>query len=285
MAEKLLVSGKKRLFIRYVSPKISSDMENVYNAIREQNTIVLINTKRLRRLDCMMLKRVLVTLKRVAEASNRLLFTIEQDMYMSIPKATKAFSHEISAEDKGMLEEFEKISMNEELEDKKKKQAGYAKKFENFLKKRGEDKELLDFEIKSSGTKVKEILLSIKSPFSAEDVGSRMDELIELKNLVSGHMPQKMKNRISENVGALKQEEEVLRDAFMKQRRRLFKKLEAVNDLVESKQISKKLFLKIKKELNEELNEISGMVVRVGKKDVKVSIKKTGHKKKRQGKK
>lgn len=280
MAEKLNTGGKKRLFIRYVAPKISSDMDTVYNAVREPNQIILINTKRLRRIDAIMLKRMLLKLQRVAEASDRLIFTIEPDFYVTVPKTAKPQARELNEEEKRMLDEFEKIEMEEEMENVKKKQASYKRKLEEFVKNKGAEREPLNFEVKKQGTRIKEALISIKSPFSATDVGDRMAELIELKRLVSGHVPAKLKAQISQKIEIAKRDEEAFREDVMRKRRKVLRKLEAINDLVENNQISKELFSRIKKQLTEELIKLDDVVVRVGSGGLSIINKTTNKKQK-----
>ncbi len=284
MTEKMIANAKKRLFIRYVAPKISGDMEGVYNAVREPNQIVLINTKRLRRIDAMMLKRMLLKLVRVAEASGRLVFTVEQDFYVTIPRTAKAASMEMSEEERRMLDEFEKIEMEEEMDEEKKKQKSYSKKIGDFIGKKSE-REPLDFEIKKRGNRIKEAVLSIKSPFTAEEAGDRMAELIELKNLVSGHVPADVKTKITEQLNVAKHGGKALEERLISKRRKVLRKLEAINDLVESNQISKELFSRIKKHLSEEFSEINDMVVKVGGAGVKISVKKQAPKQKKKAKK
>lgn len=280
MAEKLNTGGKKRLFIRYVAPKISSDMDTVYNAVREPNQIILINTKRLRRIDAIMLKRMLLKLQRVAEASNRLIFTIEPDFYITIPKTAKSQAREFNEEEKRMLGEFEKIEMEEEMEKAKKKQASYKRKLEEFVKNKGTEREPLNFEVKKQGTTIKEALVSIKSPFSATDVGDRMAELIELKRLVSGHASPKLKAQISRKIEIARRDEEAFREDIMRKRRKVLRKLEAINDLVENNQISKELFSRIKKQLKEELTKLDDVVVRVGNSGLSIINKKHNNRQK-----
>ncbi|MFH0890025.1 MAG: hypothetical protein V1836_02680 [Candidatus Aenigmatarchaeota archaeon] len=275
MADKLFENAKKRLFIRYVAPKIYGDVDAVLNAVREPNHIVLINTKRLRRIDTEMLRRTLLKLQRVADASDRMIFTIEPDFYVSIPKTAKNETRELSEEEKKMKDEFEKIEMEEEMEDEKKKQTSYAQKINDFVKKKGEAKEPLVFEVKKQGANIKEAILSIKSPFAAEDIGNRMAELIELKQLVSGHVPDKTKLQISRKFEQLKESEDMLRETIMKKRRKILRKLEAINDLAESNHISKELFTRIRKHLTEELEQLGDMIVTVDSKGVKFSAKKT----------
>ncbi|MBI3412826.1 MAG: hypothetical protein HY051_01970 [Candidatus Aenigmarchaeota archaeon] len=276
MADKLVTGGEKRLFIRYVAPKISSDMDSVYNAVREQNQIVLINTKRLRKIDAAMLKRLLFKLQRVTETSGRLVFTIEPDLYITIPKTARTPNRDMTEEEKRMLDEFEKIEMEEEMEDVKKKQGSYKKRLEEFVKKKGSiEKEPLNFEIKKDGMKIKEAIISIKSPFSSRDAGDRMAELMELKSLVSGHIPSNVRSGIIQKIETVKQEERTIREDLMKKRRKVLRKLEAVNDLVESSQISKELFSRIKKELTEELTSLNDIVVGVGSRGVKAVGKKS----------
>ncbi len=284
MTEKTIANAKKRLFIRYVAPKMSGDMESVYNAVREPNQIVLINTKRLRRIDAIMLKRLLLKLVRVAEASGRLVFTVEQDFYVTIPRTAKAASRETSEEEKRMLEEFEKIEMEEEMDEERKKQKSYSKKIEDFIGKKSE-REPLDFEVKKHGNRIKEAVLSIKSPFTAEEAGGRMAELMELKTLVSGHMPADVKTKITAQLRVAKHSEEELKEKLINKRRKVLRKLEAINDLVESSQISKELFSRIKKHLTEEFNEINDMVVKVSDRGIKVSVKRQAPKQKKKGKK
>ena len=275
MADKLFENAKKRLFIRYVAPKIYGDVDAVLNAVREPNHIVLINTKRLRRIDTEMLRRTLLKLQRVADASDRMIFTIEPDFYVSIPKTAKNETRELSEEEKKMKYEFEKIEMEEEMEDEKKKQTSYAQKINDFVKKKGEAKEPLVFEVKKQGANIKEAILSIKSPFAAEDIGNRMAELIELKQLVSGHVPDKTKLQISRKFEQIKESEDMLRETIMKRRRKILRKLEAINDLAESNHISKELFTRIRKHLAEELEQLGDMIVKVDSKGIKVSVKKT----------
>ncbi|MBI4177696.1 MAG: hypothetical protein HY516_05030 [Candidatus Aenigmarchaeota archaeon] len=274
MAEKLFAGDKKRLFIRYVAPKISGDMEAVYNSVREQNQIVLINTKRLRKIDVTMLRRMLLKLQRVAETSGRLIFTIEPDLYITVPKSAKMPNKDLSEEEKKMLDEFERIEMEEEMEEVKKKQKSYKKKLEEFVKNKGSGREPLTFEVKKQGNKLKEAVMSIKSPLSATDVGDRMAELMELKNLVSGHVPENVKAQISKEIRAVKRDETTLRENLMNKRRKVLRKLEAVNDLVESNQISKELFARIKKQLTEELTKLDDVVVSVGEKGLRITGKK-----------
>ncbi|MBI1971849.1 MAG: hypothetical protein HYS53_00970 [Candidatus Aenigmarchaeota archaeon] len=276
MAEKLTTSGKKRLFIRYIAPRISSDMETVYNAVREPNQIVLISTKRLRRIDALMLKRMLLKLQRVVETSDRLVFTIEPDLYITVPKTAKSQSKELSEEEKRMLDEFEKIEMEEEMEDTKKKQGSYKKKLEDFIKSRGSEREPLNFEVKKQGSRIKEAMVSIKSPLSATDVGDRMAELMELKSLVSGHVPAKVKTQIAHKIETAWHNEEAVREDLMRRRRKMLRKLEAINDLVESSQISKELFARIKRQLSEELAKIDDVVVSVGSKGLSIVNRKPG---------
>ena len=273
MDEKLVTGGKKRLFIRYVAPKISSDMDTVYNSVREQNQIVLINTRRLRKIDAIMLRRMLIKLQRVAEASDRLIFTIEPDFYITVPKTTKMPNRGTSEEEKRMLDEFEKIEMEETMENVKKKQGSYKKKLEDFVKNKGGEREPLNFEIKKQGTKVKEAMVSIKSPFNATDVGDRMAELIELKSLVSGHVPEKLKMQISQKIRTVRRDEEAFREELMRRRRKVLRKLEAINDLVESNQISKELFSRIKKQLTDELVKLDDVVVGVSEKGLRIISK------------
>ncbi len=275
MADKLFENTKKRLFIRYLAPKMSGDMDAVLNAVREQNHIVLINTRRLRRIDTEMLKRMLLRLQRVADASDRMIFTIEPDFYVSIPKTTKSDTRELSEEEKKMKEEFEKIEMEEEMEEEKKKQTSYAQKINDFVKKRADAKEPLFFEVKKQGANIKEAILSIKSPLAADDIGDRMAELMELKQLVSGHVPDGTKAKISRKFEQLRESEGVLRETVMKKRRKVLRKLEAISDLVEGNQISKTLFTKIRAHLAEELEQLGDIIVKVDSKGVKVSTKKT----------
>lgn len=284
MAEKLTSGDKKRLFIRYVAPKISGDMETVYNAVREPNEIVLINTRRLRQLDGMALKRMLLKLQRVVETSDRLIFTIEPDFYISVPKTSKTSGKELSEEEKRMLDEFEKIEMEEEMDDVRKKQSSYKKKIEDFVKKKNTDRAPLNFEIRKEGNKIREALVSIKSPLNAKDVGNRMEELLELKSLVSGRIPEKMKAQISQKIETVKQAEETVRERLMNKRRKILRKLEAINDLVESSQISKELFSRIKKQLTEELGKIDDVVVGISGKGLNIVAKKPVNKNKKQGK-
>ncbi len=281
MTENLISKDKKRLFIRYIAPKISGDMEAVYNAVREPNEIVLISTKRLRRLDALALKRMLLKLQRVVETSDRLIFTIEPDFYVSVPKTAKTSGKQLSDEEKRMLEEFEKIEMEEEMDDVKKKQSSYKKKIEDFVKKKNADREPLNFEVKRDGNKIGDALVSIKSPLNAKEVGNRMEELLELKSLVSGHVPEKIKTQISQKIGTVKRDEEDLREKLMNKRRKILRKLEAINDLVESSQISKDLFSRIKKQLTGELGKIDGVVVGISNKGLRVVAKKSENKSKK----
>ncbi len=274
MGEKLVTGGKKSLFIRYVAPKISSDMDTVYNSVREQNQIVLINTRRLRKIDAMMLRRMLIKLQRIAETSDRLIFTIEPDLYITVPKTTRTPNREMSEEEKRMLDEFEKIEMEEEMENVKKGRGGYRKRLEDFVKNKNSEREPLSFEVKKRGTTIKEAVISIKSPLSATDVGDRMAELIELKNLVSGHVPEKVKMQISQKIGAVKRNEEALREDLMRKRRKVLRKLEAINDLAESSQISKELFSRIKKQLTDELVKLDDVVVGISEKGLRITGKK-----------
>lgn len=280
MAEKLFTEDKKRLFIRYVAPKIAGDMESVYNSVREQNQIVLINTKRLRKADIAMLRRMLLKLQRVVETSGRLIFTIEPDLYITVPKSAKIPGKELSEEEKRMLDEFERIEMEEEMEEVKKSQKSYKKKLEDFVKNKDAGREPLTFEVKKQGNKLKEAVMSIKSPLSATDVGDRMTELIELKNLVSGHVPENVKAQIFREIRAVKRDESALRDNLMNKRRKILRKLEAVNDLVESNQISKELFARIRKQLSEELMKLDDVVVGISGKGVKISGKKQSNRRK-----
>ncbi len=222
--------------IKYITPTDAKEGD-VFASIRDRKSVTLMSIRRMKPED---VKRLFEKVKRTASANDCRIFSLDDNLFLitpptiEIPSTKQKQARPIDSED------FDDFDYPEERIPKK----SYAQRIKPAIEAIRESAEKLKMPSKEALAKI----LDYKTITTNAPDGSKIEELEELKQLVMGKQVSAKVSYPVFNFRGMK---------MAKKRRKIISEMAAIKDLANGGKINKKTFEKIKKQLEEELDEVA----------------------------
>lgn len=222
--------------IKYITPTDAKEGD-VFASIRDRKSVTLMSIRRMKPED---VKRLFEKVKRTAFANDCRIFSLDDRLFLITPPTIEIPSTKQKQAKPIEDEDFDDFDYPEERTPKK----SYAQRIKPVIAAIRESAEKFKIPSKEAIAKI----LDYKTITTNAPDGSKIEELEELKQIVMGKAPGAKVSYPAFNFQGMR---------IASKRRKIMSEMATIKDLANGGKIDKKMFEKIKKQLEEELDEVT----------------------------